>query len=424
MKTNKDINKLKTNKAMNTKLLTLIWTLVLGVGISAYAQDYDDIYYDTSASQKKQNVTVIKTTKTTVQPAYQVTTITTNVENGRDIDEYNRRGESYEKYYYDENDSTYTEQSAFTNTERIERFDNPTIIITSNDPELVRLYYNDTPTINLIVGSTWGPTWGWGWSTVYDPWYYDSWYYRPWYRVGWYGWYGGWHRPWGYSWGWYAHGPRWGWGGYWGHGYHHHGGWVAGGYRGHGGYYGGTPNYRRPGRSGNIGHTASRPMGSSRGSMSSIGSGRHGVSGTGGMRPDRIGGSIASGRTRGSGVGTTVNRGTGMTSRGNSRSNIGNVGTINRSSGMSTSRVHNSSPSSSGSISTGRSSSGYSGTYRSPSSSSRSSSSYNSGRSSSSYGSGRSSSGFGGSSRSGGGFSGGGRSGGGYSGGGGGSHRH
>ncbi len=372
---------------------------------------------------------ITPTKVTTVQPTYQVTTVTTTVENGRDVDEYNRHGGKYDNYYYEERDTIYKETSTFSNTEKIERFDNPQIVINLKDAELLELYYNDTPTINLVVGSTWAPAWGWGWTTVYDPWYYDSWYGPGWYRP--FGWYRPWHPvAWGWSWGWgwgpgwYRPAHYWGWGGRWGWGHrYYHGGWIAGGYRGHGGYYGGTANYRRPDRNGGLGRTSGRVLGSTRGSWSDSGvrrgaSGLNGGSITNSRGRGNVGGTIDRGRGN---VGTTVNRGSGMTSRGNSRGNIGNVGTINRSSGMSTSRTHNVSPSTGSSISTGRSSHS-SGTYRSPGTS-RSGSSYSGSRSSSGYSSGRSSGGY-----SGGGFSGG-RSGGGYSGGGrsgggGGGHRH
>ena len=140
---------------MNYKLLSLMGALLVGCGC-AMAQDYeDDIYYDGKTETKTVKVV---TKQMPVSSGYygelstQVTPLT-GVINGRDVDEYNRRIE-----YYDENDTVYLNDEEFANTRRIERFHNPDIVIRSNDPDLIEYYFDNTPTVNLIVGSDWG--WG------------------------------------------------------------------------------------------------------------------------------------------------------------------------------------------------------------------------------------------------------------------------
>ena len=98
----------------------------------------------------------------------------------RDEDEYNRRG-AYDPMYAVDlngdtiyNDSIYDE--AFANTHLIERFYNPDIVILSSDDELIELYYDESPSVNLVIGSDWG----------YSPYYFGSWgsSYYPWYTWG------------------------------------------------------------------------------------------------------------------------------------------------------------------------------------------------------------------------------------------------
>lgn len=231
---------------MNYKLFTLMGALLVGCAC-VMAQDYeDDIYYDGSKETKTVKVVTKQVPPSSGYYGELTTQVTplTGVVNGRDVDEYNRRYNNY-----DESDTVYLTEEEFANTRRIEKFHNPTIVIRSNDPDLIEYYFDSTPTVNLIVGTdwSWGPYWGWGYR-YYDPWYSWSWGWNdPWYYSGWYGWgwYGGyryhpwsyWGRPWGGYWGSY-----WG-GGYWGRPYHWDSGWY--GYRGH--HYNSGYNGRRPG---------------------------------------------------------------------------------------------------------------------------------------------------------------------------------
>ena len=201
---------------MNYKFMSLICALLLG-NCFAIAQDFeDDIYYDDTKSTK----TKVVTKRYPANSGYygelstQVTPIN-GIVNGRDVDEYNRHTNDY----YVEEDTIYLDNETFSNTRRIERFHNPDIVIRSNDPELIEIYFDNTPSVNLIIGTDWGwgPYWGWGYR-YYDPWY--SWSWIPWHYSYWYdwGWYGGYrYHPWSY----------WGrpWGGW-------HGGWH-GGFTGH-----------------------------------------------------------------------------------------------------------------------------------------------------------------------------------------------
>ena len=251
----------------NRKILALLGIFALGGALYASAQDYDDIYYDASKATKKETVkkssgsvslteqtmpTTVRTGKSTVttitSTPYQVTV---TKDGYRDDDEYNRRG-AYDPSTL--NDTTYNDdEGSFSNTQRIERFYNPDIIIASNDDELITLYYEDQPTVNLIIGSNWGPSYGWGWSSIYyDPWYSSypwGWYqWNGWYGPSWYyNWHYGWHHGiygWGYWNGWgYRPWSSWGWHYGWNHwGYGHHYGWDRGWDRGRWNYSGG----RRP----------------------------------------------------------------------------------------------------------------------------------------------------------------------------------
>lgn len=221
---------------MKYRFYVLMSLLALGVG-SLMAQDYDDIYYDaskSSSSSKAKTSKVVTPAKTVAVygevPEKYKEAVQVNYSTDRDVDEYNRRG-AYEPNYevtltgdtiYYDNDTIYEE--AFANTRRIERFYNPDIVILSDDDELVDLYYDESPTINLIVGSDWGygSFYDWGYSYYpwytgwYSPWYtgwYSPWYYswhHPWHSYHWYWGYPGYYSPWrwtGYGWAW----DHWGW---------------------------------------------------------------------------------------------------------------------------------------------------------------------------------------------------------------------
>ena len=125
----------------------------------------------------------------------------------RDVDEYNRRGNSKLYSEYSAVDTTKTGDDVYDNdfepvyTDRLVRFHSPSIGLYITSP-----YYG-----------------------YYDPWY--DWY-DPWYYSGWYGY--RWYRPWGWYSGWYGwHRPYYGW-----YGHHYRGGRPYGGYRGGRGYRG------------------------------------------------------------------------------------------------------------------------------------------------------------------------------------------
>ena len=233
---------------MKYRVFALMGMLALTAG-SVMAQDYDDIYYDASKSVSgtTKEAKVDKKSKTVVVygdvPNEYKVAAQSNYRVERDEDEYNRRGEFEPTYEVDINgDTIYEDEIAFANTRRIECFYNPDIVILSDDDDLVELYYDESPTINLVVGSDMG-YYSYGWASSYYPWY-TGWY-NPW-SIGYYSpWYAGWHDPWAYSYyGWYSpfyyshwHGPSlWGWN-YWGiRPWYAHYGWDNYGW-GHTGYW-------------------------------------------------------------------------------------------------------------------------------------------------------------------------------------------
>jgi hypothetical protein len=403
---------------MKYRFYALIGLLALSAGAILQAQDYDDIYYDASKSSASTKAKVAQPAKTVAVygevPERYKEAVQVNYSTNRDVDEYNRRGAydpsnmpafevdiNGDTIYFD-NDSIYDDE-AFANTRRIERFYNPDVVILSDDDDLVELYYSETPTINLIVGSDWGyDYYDWGFYSSYYPWYtgwYVSWgWYSPWrWRASWY--YG--YRPWGWSWGyhpWYYSSWSWGWGrSYWDWGHRPYWGWSDWNYAPNRHNHTRYADYgARPGLGQRAGLATNR---NNRGRVDAMGSNRNNI------------GARGASSNRGSSVGgaTTRSRGGYATSRGGNMGSRSNSGVVSRSSG-SVSR----SPSSSGSRSYGGSSSS-SRSSGSSYSGSRSSGSYSSGssRSSGSYSSGSS----GGGSRGGGG-------GGGSTGGSSGSRRH
>ncbi len=152
--------------------------------------------------------------------------------NGRDVDEYNRRGNNEipagdEAY---SNDSLDYEEYEYT--DRIVRFHDPesSIKITGADEVIVYVgddlyenYNNRGWNSNVYMGMGWGMGYYPWYDPWYDPWYYGSWY-SPWYGYApYYGW-NRWYSPWYYS-RWYS---PW-----------YYGGWYDPWYYGYGGYYGG-----------------------------------------------------------------------------------------------------------------------------------------------------------------------------------------
>ena len=412
---------------MKFRVLSLMGVLALCAGTVIHAQDYDDIYYSGSntTTEVKQETKKVETAKTRTQvPTSYKVTVEKNYQTDRDVDEYNRRGGIYSQ---PDNDTLYLDApddgSMFGNTQRIERFYNPDIVVLSDDDELVELYYDNAPSVNLIIGTNYGYTprvgWGFGYGNywpyyTYDPFYdpfYDL-YYTGWY--GWsrpyYSWYGyyGWSRPyWHYTWGWGGHygwGWDYGWYGYrpYGHHWGYNPGW-GGHWTNNNGRWHGRHGNRLPGDNRSLLSGSRRGSGTTAGIRGANGNTRTGVGtiNNGRTRPSTMSGNgVTTGRTRPSSAVGNINRGT--TSGGYSGGSVRSRGT--------------SSPSYSGSSPRSGSSSGRS---YSPSSSSRSSSSSYGGSSRSYSGSSSHSSGgysSGGSSR--------GSSGGGSHGGGGGGRRH
>ena len=413
---------------MKYRVFALMGLLALTAGTVLHAQDYDDIYYDASKSVSK-TTKAEKPAKTIavygeVPDQYKLAA-QDNYRVERDEDEYNRRGAFEPSYEIDINgDTIFMEDEAFANTRRIERFYNPDIVILSDDDDLVELYYDESPTINLVVGTDMGYMASYGWTASYYPWYtgwYEPWsigYYSPWY-VGWHDpWYSGWYSPWYYS-RWY--GPSlWGWN-YWGTRpwYHHHGwnswyGWGGPNHGYHHDNYGwrgpdgrvSVANNRRPnGHHANVGggtghknDIRTQGTGPKRGSV-----GNNDTRTRGGYATTRGGGNIG---TRGTVPATTRRGGTVATpSSGNRTSSSGYYSGGSRSSGSYSGGSRSSGSYSGGSRSSGsysggsRSSGSYSGGSRSSGSSS--SGSYSGGSRSS--GSSGGSSGGGSSSRGGGG---------------------
>ena len=313
------------------KLFTLLGVLAIAGSTTVVAQDYDDVYYD--ASKEPQGTAIpMKRTRTVNDrkvvvysnaPTY-VNSNGATIVNGRDIDEYNLRGR------YDTDDiaaDTIYDEGEFAKTRRIERFDNPTIVINSGDSELVTIYYDTTPRVNIIVNDYYDPFWDWRWgwrTTWYGPgwrWgWYDPWY-GPTYAWGWRTtWYGpGWRWGYHYSWG----GPRYyGWGGGWSHNRHYN-----------------NPGGRRPASYG--GNRGTRPGYSSYG---------------GGRRPSSVGGRSSMPTRSNYGSGSGTHRGM----------NSGNVGQARRPSSSARTYTPRSSSYSSGNYNSSRSYSGsrsYGGSY-------------------------------------------------------------
>ncbi len=212
---------------MKMRLLTILGLTCI-LTMTAMAQDYDDIYYDSSKEEKEVEEAVHQGTASgdvaTVDADYSADWHS-NIVDLRDVDEYNRRGnystqsEAGDTVYVD---STLVDSDSFQYTERIRRFHNPDVVEECGDAEAVDLYVYTRPDVNIVVGtpttayvSPWGATvsfstWGVGWyDPWYDPWYFDPWYYRPyWYYTA------SWYNPW-----------YWGWGPYYAHHHHHYHDW-------------------------------------------------------------------------------------------------------------------------------------------------------------------------------------------------------
>lgn len=277
---------------MNLKRLAL-HTLLTAVTATAFAQDFDDIYFDPKTDAPKTKVQKPKVVKETVDylPADLYTP--TGYDPGastRDIDEYNRRGIfAVGDTSATSADTTGTE--AFAYTSRLRKFHNSTA--GSNDVEVEEYLAagSASPVININViepgyfgygaypyywntpyyydpffYGTWGVYPGWGWGPSY------AWGWRPSYAWGYNPWSWGWGPSW--SWGWGSWGPSWSWG--WG-----------------GGWYPSRPNRpnHHPGGIGGSTHRPQRPASGRRPSADGYqpGSGRY-PSNNSGYRPGYNGG--------------------------------------------------------------------------------------------------------------------------------------
>lgn len=302
------------------KRISLLIIMSVMVVCAASAQGYydDDIYYDASkAKEEKEAIYKEKMEeyvnsdeyKSMAAPTYQVYN-----NSPRDVDEYNRRGGIYTYADTLASDSTAVPGSndVFEYTERIERFDNPDIIKSSDDEVLKELYYaNDvniyigTPSTYLSFGfyDPWYYPAGWGWSTY---WAWDPWY-RPYYYYGWYD-------------------PFWG-PGYWHYPYHYHPHYAWG--------------YPAPNR--HYSTTGRRPFGGVGGSHGTVGSGRRPVTGLDGYNSNRTTGRrpSSSSYTRPSNSSVYGNGGT----TGRQTFNGYRGGSVNNSNSNNTFRFYNNSPS-------------------------------------------------------------------------------
>lgn len=220
----------------------MLAVLLVAVPFFGFAQEWDDIYADPAQNepvkvqkekkeQQKKKVVIVQGKASNME-------VTAN---GRDIDEYNRRG-SYNNGEPADTDSS-GEYEAYEYTDRIVRFHDPesSIKITGADEVIVYVgddiyesYNNRGLGTNIYLGMGWGSYYPWYNSWYYpwyDPWYYGGWY-SPWYYGGWYdpwyygfgGWYGWhspwynrWYSPWYYGGGWY---DPWYYGGGYTHGFY------------------------------------------------------------------------------------------------------------------------------------------------------------------------------------------------------------
>lgn len=196
---------------MKRNYLLILASVLTPLLVSGQSYYDDDIYYNPSKVKKTEKREVKKQitegTADFEEPTYQVYT-----SNPRDVDEYNRRGAYKVSADTISADTVVANPDVFQYTERMERFDNPTIVVSSDDSRLKELYYADN--VNIYVGT---PSVTWSIGGFYDPWYSpcyrSSWYYNSWdWSFGWgcyrpyYGWYDPFWGPsypyygWGYGW--------------------------------------------------------------------------------------------------------------------------------------------------------------------------------------------------------------------------------
>lgn len=231
---------------MKTKkfaLLIILSMLVTGfAGADSYIVE-DDIYYNPN----DKNPVVEKKEKEAQKElqekaAVKKTLMATSDNHFRDVDEYNRRGESsdmtlediaanqkedYVEYnVVDENGDDGYYLNGFNGSDsdyeyalRIRRFHNPKFVVSVSDPFYSDIYFLDNNDWNVYISDNYAwvtPTWTnpWYWNYTWAPYSYTSWSWR--WSLG----------PWGFS---FGYDPFYSWGGYWGWNswyrppfYHHH----------------------------------------------------------------------------------------------------------------------------------------------------------------------------------------------------------
>ena len=193
---------------MKTRLLIqgLVATAVLAMPVLASAQDFDDIYYNPSkpAQTAKKKTTVKNYVPTADYPAadtYQSGFSTQPVT--RDVDEYNRHTAYRPADTVTVNADTLGE---FLYTRRLERFHNPDVVTSTNDPDFIDYYYSQpaqtASNVNIYVNANpwYSPYYYSSWNWPYYGWGYNSWYWNTW-GPSW-----AWGPSWSWSWGW---GPSW-----------------------------------------------------------------------------------------------------------------------------------------------------------------------------------------------------------------------
>ena len=234
-----------------------LFALCLPWALSAQSVD-DDLYYVPSKKKEEKtekkktpaaDAVVVKTNApTTVYASPGNTTIVVKDRKGniRDVDEYNRRYDSKDYDFSQENDTLYIDEkeddgldgewvNGFDGSEddyeyatRIIRFRNPRYAISISSPLYWDVVYGLNPwDWNVYTDGLYAYAFPTFTNRLWWDWRYNSfgWGGYPYYGWGWNSWYGpGWGFGWSVSWGgWYG-------GGWWGHHHYHHHCYPGGGY--------------------------------------------------------------------------------------------------------------------------------------------------------------------------------------------------
>ena len=205
------------------QIIFTLMMLVLPLGIMAQV---DDLYYVPKKKQAKKEVVVttsnnvVKVAPATVATPQNGTNVVrvakkSNIVNGIDEDEYNRRStqptytpeQEYaeEEVYEYSDEQTYSDEPAddYTYSSRIVRFHSPRRAVMLSSPLYWDVVYNSGLNNWTIYddGIYWDVYTDYGYTTYYSPWYYSpSWSLR--WGCGWglsFGWgYSSWYWNWGY----------------------------------------------------------------------------------------------------------------------------------------------------------------------------------------------------------------------------------